>query len=59
MKALTSNMKLLSCSILFLATGKLNYCRVLTHTTTDFIEYLRYVAAQIIAEYLRFSAGYG
>ena len=57
MKALTSNMKILSCSILFLATGKLNYNRVLTHTTI--IEYLRYVAAQIIAEYLRFSAGYG
>ena len=49
-------MKLLSCSILFLATGKLTYNRVLTHTI---IEYLRYVAAQIIAEYLRFSAGYG
>ena len=57
MKALKSKMKLLLCSILFLATGKLNYNRVLTHTTI--IEYLRYVAAQIIAEYLRFSAGYG
>ena len=57
MNALTSNMKILSFSILFLATGKLNYNRVLTHTTI--IEYLRYVAAQIIAEYLRFSAGYG
>ena len=44
MKALTSNMKILSCSILFLATGKLNYNRVLTHTTI--IEYLRYVAAK-------------
>ena len=57
MKALTSNMKILWGSILFLATGKLNYNRVLTHTTTDF--YLRYVAAHIIVEYLRFSAGYG
>ena len=55
MKALTSNMKILSCSILFLAAGKLNYNRALTHTTIDFADN----EAQIIAVYLRFSADYG
>ena len=49
-------MKLLSCSILFLAAGKLNYNRVLNHTNLEGWRYARpwlhniYVAAIIIAD---------